>query len=130
MNIALGNTDNHARNTAISKYPNGIIALSPLYDFAPMILDEQGIARTCRWSQGEHAGFPEWGKIAEVISQQFSDFQIDTNELRQWFFDFAKITEQLTDMMQQANVDADLIERLSVRISETTQALKGAKSHG
>lgn len=130
LNIALGNTDNHARNTAISKYPDGTIALSPLFDFAPMILDEQGIARVCRWSQGEIAGFPEWGEIAEVIGNQFSQYHIKTKILREWFFDFSKIMEQMTDFMQKAKVDADLIERLSTRIKEVLQALKEAKPHG
>lgn len=127
MNIALGNTDNHARNTAISKYPDGTIALSPLFDFAPMILDEQGIARVCRWREGEHAGTPEWGKIAELVAKQFSNYQIKETELRKLFFEFSKITEKLPEIMHKANVDADLIERLNLRIKETTYLLKQAK---
>lgn len=129
MNVALGNTDNHARNSAISKYPDGTIALSPLYDFAPMILDEQGIARVCRWKQGETAGFPEWGKIADIAEELFAHYHIKTNEVRQWFFDFVKTTEQLPDIMQKAGVDSDLIERLSGRINDVTEALKEAKPH-
>lgn len=130
LNVAMGNTDNHARNTAISKYVDGSVALSPLYDFAPMILDEQGIARICRWSEGEYAGFPEWGKIAEFISRRFSKYQFSSDEIRKWFFDFSKISEKLTEIMQQANVDSDLIERLNPRILEVTRALKDAKPHG
>jgi serine/threonine-protein kinase HipA len=103
MNVALGNTDNHARNTAISKYPDGTIALSPLYDFAPMILDEQGIARISRWSEGESASFPDWGTIAEIVAKRFASYQINTDELRKLFFDFAKITEQLPDIMHKAS---------------------------
>lgn len=130
MNVALGNTDNHARNTAISKYPDRTMSLSPLYDFAPMILDEQGIARVCRWSEGEFAGFPEWGKIAENVAKRFSNYKINSDELRQLFFDFSKTTEQLPDIMHQANVDLDLIEKLNGRINEVTRALKQAKSNG
>jgi len=130
MNVALGNTDNHSRNTAISKYPDGTILLSPIYDFAPMILDEQGIARVCRWSEGEYLGFPEWGKIADVVAKRFSSYHVTSNELRQLFFEFAKTTEQLPDIMNQANVDTDLIERVNGRIQEVTRALKQAKPHG
>lgn len=126
LNVALGNTDNHARNTAISKYPDGTIALSPLYDFAPMILDEQGIARINRWSEGEFFGFPEWGKIAEILTKRFPDFEIDAKELRQFFFKFAKIAEKLPEIMHQAGVDTDLIERLDGRIKDVTRALKEA----
>jgi serine/threonine-protein kinase HipA len=130
MNVALGNTDNHARNTAISKYPDGSVNLSPLYDFAPMILDEQGIARVSRWSEGEHAGFPEWGAIADVVANRFCNYQITSNELRKLFFNFAKITEQLPDIMYKANVDNDLINRLASRIKDVTRALKQAKPDG
>jgi serine/threonine-protein kinase HipA len=130
MNVALGNTDNHARNTAISKYPDGRIALSPLYDFAPMILDEQGIARVSRWSEGEFAGFPEWGIIAEVVANRFTQYQVTTDELRNLFFAFSKITEQLPNMMYKANVDNDLIKRLDSRVKDVTRSLKQAKPNG
>ncbi|OAI46502.1 hypothetical protein AYO45_01795 [Gammaproteobacteria bacterium SCGC AG-212-F23] len=130
MNVALGNTDNHARNTAISKYPDGSVALSPIYDFAPMILDEQGIARVSRWSEGELAGFPEWGEIAEIVAKRFSSYQIDATDLRLLFSNFAKITEQLPDIMHRANVDDTLIKRLDSRIKEVTKSLKKAKPNG
>jgi len=129
MNVALGNTDNHARNTAISKYPDGIIALSPLYDFAPMILDEQGIARSSRWSEGELSGFPEWGMIADIVAKRFATYHVTSEELRRLFFDFAKLTEQLPDIMYKANVDSNLIQRLDGRIKDVTSALKQAKPY-
>lgn len=127
MNVALGNTDNHARNTAISKYPDGSIALSPLYDFAPMILDEQGIARVSRWSEGEVSGFPEWGIIAEIVAKRFASYQVTLGELRTLFFNFSKITEQLPDIMHKAKVDSDLIQRLDGRIKDVTSALRRVK---
>lgn len=130
MNVALGNTDNHARNTAISKYTDGRVALSPLYDFAPMILDEQGIARVSRWSEGELAGFPEWGEIAELLAKRFSHYQINARELRELFFNFSKITEKLPEMMRQANVDKELIKRLDGRMTDVTHTLKKAKPNG
>jgi serine/threonine-protein kinase HipA len=45
LNIAMGNVDNHCRNTAIIKYATGEVMLSPLYDFAPMFLSPSGISR-------------------------------------------------------------------------------------
>lgn len=129
LNVALGNTDNHARNTAINKFPDGTISLSPLYDFAPMILDEQGIARICRWGEGEYRGFPEWGEIAQLVGKLFIKYKISISEVCQWFFAFSKTTEKLPDIMQQAKVDDGLIERLSDRIKEVTRALKAAKSY-
>lgn len=127
LNVALGNTDNHARNTAISKFPDGKISLSPLYDFAPMILDEEGIARVCRWGEGEFAGFPEWGKIAEIIAKLFASYEISVQEVSGWFFEFAKITEKLPDIMHAADVDDHLIAMLNNRIKEVTRTLKAVK---
>ena len=44
LNLALRNTDNHGRNTAVLR-TNGQVRLSPLFDFAPMFLDPEGIVR-------------------------------------------------------------------------------------
>lgn len=48
-NRAMGNPDNHGRNTALRKTPGGGITLAPLFDFAPMRLAIEGIARLTRW---------------------------------------------------------------------------------
>ena len=48
INSAIGNTDNHGRNTAIIKR-DGILELAPAFDLAPMVLDREAIARTTVW---------------------------------------------------------------------------------
>ena len=65
-NLALGNKDNHARNTAVQRDFDGRIALTPLYDFAPMYLHPDGIARRIRW-EGNDAGKPEWGRLLDRV---------------------------------------------------------------
>ena len=67
-NCAMGNTDNHARNTALIKWDNGGVTLSPLYDFAPMQLDPEGIVRTCRWV-GHESGLPEWWQVIDTLKR-------------------------------------------------------------
>ncbi|MCX2863993.1 HipA domain-containing protein [Paucibacter sp. PLA-PC-4] len=47
-NLAQHSKDSHARNTAVQRDLNGRIALTPLYDFAPMYLHPDGIARRIR----------------------------------------------------------------------------------
>ena len=50
-NMIFGNTDNHGRNTAfLIPEDNTGARLSPLFDFAPMAIDPEGIIRTVRWS--------------------------------------------------------------------------------
>jgi serine/threonine-protein kinase HipA len=66
LNLALGNTDNHARNTSFLK--NGrSIRLSPLYDVSPMELDPEGILRATRWD-GENHLRPDWSLVANTLS--------------------------------------------------------------
>ena len=61
-NLALGNKDNHARNTAVQRDFDGRIALTPLYDFAPMYLHPDGIARRIRWKDNDGSQ-PDWGRV-------------------------------------------------------------------
>ncbi len=65
-NLALGNKDNHARNTAVQRGFDGRIALTPLYDFAPMYLHPDGIARRIRW-RDEQGGRPDWGRVLDSV---------------------------------------------------------------
>ena len=67
-NLALGNKDNHARNTAVQRDLNGRIALTPLYDFAPMYLHPDGIARRIRW-EGNDGGQPDWGRVLDRVCE-------------------------------------------------------------
>jgi serine/threonine-protein kinase HipA len=68
VNLALGNKDNHARNTAVQRDFNGHIALTPLYDFAPMYLHPDGIARRIRW-EGNDAGQPDWARVIDRVCE-------------------------------------------------------------
>jgi serine/threonine-protein kinase HipA len=65
-NLALGNKDNHARNTALQRDFQGNIALTPLYDFAPMYLHPDGIARRIRWEDNDD-GQPDWKRVVDRV---------------------------------------------------------------
>ncbi|WP_240454212.1 HipA domain-containing protein [Halomonas sp. NO4] len=68
LNIAFGNSDNHGRNTALIKRPEGIW-LAPVYDFAPMRADPEGVTRSMRWGAPfEEGGEYDWTAIAEALS--------------------------------------------------------------
>lgn len=64
LNVIFGNSDNHGRNTALIKRPEGIW-LAPIYDFAPMKADPEGIARSTQWGAPfEMGGRFQWQDIA------------------------------------------------------------------
>lgn len=65
-NLALGNKDNHARNTAVQHFSDGTTRLSPLFDFAPMYLHPDGISRRLRWEAGD-GGTPDWSDVIDSI---------------------------------------------------------------
>jgi serine/threonine-protein kinase HipA len=65
-NLALANKDNHARNTALQRTFDGCIALAPLYDFAPMYLHPDGIARRMRWAVGDGSA-PDWSRVLDAV---------------------------------------------------------------
>lgn len=81
-NIALGNKDNHARNTAIQRRYDGTISLTPLFDFAPMYLHPDGIARRIRWQQDDD-GLPNWASvIRQACDATALDFDVVKNSVQ------------------------------------------------
>ena len=60
LNQILGNSDNHGRNTSILRTEQGM-SLAPIYDLAPMVMDDEGVTRTTKWpKQIEMAGQVDW----------------------------------------------------------------------
>lgn len=73
-NIALRNTDNHARNTAVQRDFQGGVRLTPLYDFAPMYMHPDGIARRIRWELGD-GGNPDWRQVVDRVCELAAELQ-------------------------------------------------------
>ena len=121
LNLALGNTDNHGRNTAVLKRQARIaVELSPLFDFAPMFLDPEGIPRMARWDNEVPGRLPEWGLVAEAVAGQL----IDKQELRIWIAAEAEKVERLPEMMQVYGIDYEIIEKLARRIDDLAVSLR------
>ncbi len=59
LNLVFGNSDNHGRNTSLLKRANAVW-LAPVYDFAPMKMDREGISRTTQWREFERGGDVDW----------------------------------------------------------------------
>lgn len=117
LNLALINTDNHGRNTAVLKL-DGKMELSPLFDFAPMFLDPEGIGRVSRWGDERPGGQPEWGKICEKLG-----YVLNPNETRAWLLGKVDVVKKLPETMRACHVDDDIIQRLSSRIEAVARSL-------
>lgn len=126
LNAALRNTDNHGRNTAFLKPAYGTVALSPLYDFAPMFLDPEGIPRSSRWlgdGLEPTGGRPAWGKIAETLAPV-----CDPKELRDLLAVAAEAVRKLPETMRDCGVEDRVINGVTQRCAEIAEDLLDAKS--
>ena len=117
LNLALRNTDNHGRNTAVLR-TNGQVRLSPLFDFAPMFLDPEGIGRVSRWEDEQPGSQPEWA----VICEKLKDF-INPVETRIWLASLSEDVKRLPETMQACQVDDVIIQRLTGWIDDVAAGL-------
>jgi len=117
VNVVLGNKDNHARNTAVMRHEDGSVSLAPIFDFAPMYLDPEGIARACRWDgDAEQAGSPIWRTVIERYQDHLDDA---ATELRH----FGELVAKLPTTMRECGVDDDIIEHRARAIDAHAQQL-------
>ena len=69
LNMAMGNTDNHGRNTALQKLDDGTIRLTPLFDFNPMRIDQRTIPRSTKWACLANEALPNWRLVCEAAAE-------------------------------------------------------------
>ena len=117
LNVVLGNKDNHGRNSALLRTDDGRVELTPLFDFAPMYLDPEGIARICRWSgEREIAGDPQWAAVVKHFPDHADRLKADLS-------DFGRQLEHLPDVMESCKVDADIIGQRTLSIQNHCRQL-------
>ncbi|EKD37606.1 MAG: hypothetical protein ACD_75C01071G0005 [uncultured bacterium] len=123
LNVALRNTDNHGRNSAFLKSADGTVMLSPLYDFAPMFLDPEGIPRSSRWEKEQEPtpGRPDWGRVAESLSPHTSP-----RETRAFLAGHSAAVAKLPDIMRKCRVEEEVIEGVAGRCAEIAADLREA----
>jgi serine/threonine-protein kinase HipA len=122
LNLALRNTDNHGRNTAVLRTDDGRIELSPLFDFAPMFLDPEGIGRVSRWEDERPGDQPQWARICEKLN-----YILRPRETRAWLSGQVDEVRKLPETMKRCHVDDDIIERLSSWVEDVAKGLAEAR---
>lgn len=101
LNQVLGNNDNHGRNTSIIRGEHAI-QLAPIYDLAPMVMDDEGISRTTKWPQTvERGGQVDWLAVCQLVSE-LADLP------QEWLY------QQLRDTAQQLLALPDLLQDLGL----------------
>lgn len=112
LNLAMRNTDNHARNTAVQTV-DGKTQLTPIFDFAPMYLDPEGITRAARWYRKDtHAELKQWADILHELALP----EPEHNALSTAMMQFGEQLEQLPAIMRDVGVDTDIVDFLAPSI--------------
>lgn len=124
-NLALGNPDNHGRNSALSKHQDGTIRLSPLFDFAPMRLAKEGIVRPTRWatmrdSARDHR--PDWRRICAELMPDDGE----QNALEAMLVQFAEQLRQVPAMAKERGASAAILDHAMGRCLEIADSVLAA----
>lgn len=120
LNLALRNTDNHARNSAVQRLPDGRIQLTPLFDFAPMYLDPEFIPRSVHWVDADDVRVHAWADVLAHLQLEAAEVQA----VRTALADFASSVAALPGTLRQLGVDADIIEACRRSIDEQARQLQ------
>lgn len=106
LNLAMRNTDNHARNHAVQRLPDGRIQLTPLFDFAPMYLDPELIARSLHWVDAAGVRVHTWTEALDWLALPDAERETVRVALRA----FASTVAALPATMRDHGVDTPIIE--------------------
>ncbi len=120
LNRAMGNTDNHGRNTAMQQFPDGLIQLSPLYDFAPMFMDPEIIARSCRWLKDKR----EIDRVDEIL-EHIETTDAVRHEVFNELADFYDVLDALPEAMKKHGLDQPVIDRLRYNVEAAKEMVRG-----
>lgn len=116
LNLVFGNTDNHCRNIAVLKTGEAV-RLAPIYDFAPMKMDPEGVTRTTRWEGFEAGGEVDWPRLLR-------DFGAAEAELRHGLGQLAERLRDLPDLLAQLGLPEETLDFPGIGLRSTEKKLR------
>ncbi|PSL85122.1 hypothetical protein C7T35_07865 [Variovorax sp. WS11] len=120
LNLAMRNTDNHARNTAVQRLLDGTVQLTPVFDFAPMFLDSEVIVRGCHWRDGAGKIQDNWTEILETLEVDDEERGIIAAALA----DFALTVAAIPSIAADCGIEASVIEACRRTIDKQAEQLQ------
>ena len=119
LNQILGNSDNHGRNTSILRTEHGV-SLAPIYDLAPMVMDDEGVTRTTKWpKQIEVAGQADWKAACDEAAEW-----IEPDELFQRLRAAAQTFLALPDLLSADGLPVATMNHPRIALRNLPQRLK------
>lgn len=123
LNQAMRNTDNHARNTAVQRLRDGRVQLTPVFDFAPMYLDSEVIARGCHWRDVAGSVQQTWLEIIESLDVDDRERGVIAHEL----VEFAGVVAEIPRMAMDCGIEARVLEDCRRSIAHQAEQLEALK---
>lgn len=120
LNLAMRNTDNHARNTAVQRLLDGTIQLTPVFDFAPMYLDSEMIVRGCHWRDDTGKTQDNWTQVLETLEVDDEERGIIAAALTE----FAPLVAKLPKIAADCGIEASVIEACRQTIEKQANQLQ------
>lgn len=118
LNLVFGNSDNHGRNSGVLKTPEGM-RLAPVYDFAPMKMDPEGIVRTSRWERFEAGSGIDWSGLIESL-----DVYGDPDEIARQLRDRARTLVDLPERLERLGLPEETLRFPPLGLDRTEQKLE------
>lgn len=119
LNLALRNTDNHARNTAVQQLEDGTVQLTPVFDIAPMFMDREIIVRASRWLNPAGQVINNFADVIEGLPLK----NPEKNTVMAAIKTFAKEIANLPLTMAACGVDHSLIELCKPHINDVYESI-------
>ncbi|BBO99492.1 phosphatidylinositol kinase [Sulfuriferula nivalis] len=126
LNLAILNTDNHARNTAIQQLANGTVQLTPVFDIAPMFMDRDMMARASRWLDKSGKVINNFVDVIEALPLKNEE----KNTVMLAIKSFTKVIENLPLTMAECEVDADIIKQCARSIIQVCENIEQGYDNG
>ena len=120
LNLAMRNTDNHARNTAVQRLADGTVQLTPVFDFAPMYLDSEVVVRSCHWRDPAGRTQDNWTQIVETLEVDDQERGIIASALT----DFAAVVADLPRIAADSGIEPDVINACRATIERQAEQLQ------
>jgi len=131
LSLALGNRDNHGRNTAILKETDGTMRLSPVYDLGPTFLDARNIARNIRWDAEPPGEQPQWTEALLNLGTRFEDANLPVphfSPVARAMKEFAATVRKLPQTMRECGVDEEIVLARRDPIDALEQSLQEVRA--
>lgn len=121
--VAMGDPDNHGRNTALRKQ-RGLVELTPVFDFAPMRLKED-VYRSTRWHCAPKP-VPDARGIIDICNVVAEGTRLTRDEVMTSLRDMVPMLRDLPDIARQHDVASVAIDRAIINGDALAAAIEGA----